>query len=309
MSYDRRKFLQTSGQFAAALALGPVACKLAPKEAKTGAGAGTETPVEKPLGDFGIQLYTLREDFPKDPKGVLKQLADMGYKQIESFEGGKGMFWGMTNTEFKTYLDSLGLTIVSSHCNIDTDFEKKAEQAAAIGMKYLISPWVGLIDNKTQKPRTLDDFKKIAADFNAKGEICKKNGIRFAYHNHDYSFKPLEGQLPQNVMMDNTDPSLVDYEMDIYWVVAGGQDPEEWMKKYKNRFRLCHVKDRSKTPGTDNGKNSIDLGTGSIDFKKILRTAKENGMEYYIVEQEFYPNGTPLQAVKVCADYMKGMKV
>ncbi|MBL7751791.1 MAG: sugar phosphate isomerase/epimerase [Chitinophagaceae bacterium] len=309
MSYDRRKFLQTSGQFAAALALGPVACKLAPKEAKTGAGAGTETSVEKPLGDFGIQLYTLREDFPKDPKGVLKQLADMGYKQIESFEGGKGMFWGMTNTEFKTYLDSLGLTIVSSHCNIDTDFEKKAEQAAAIGMKYLISPWVGLIDNKTQKPRTLDDFKKIAADFNAKGEICKKNGIRFAYHNHDYSFKPLEGQLPQNVMMDNTDPSLVDYEMDIYWVVAGGQDPEEWMKKYKNRFRLCHVKDRSKTPGTDNGKNSIDLGTGSIDFKKILRTAKENGMEYYIVEQEFYPNGTPLQAVKVCADYMKGMKV
>lgn len=309
MSYDRRKFLQTSGQFAAALALGPVACKLAPKEAKTGAGAGTETSVEKPLGDFGIQLYTLREDFPKDPKGVLKQLADMGYKQIESFEGGKGMFWGMTNTEFKTYLDSLGLTIVSSHCNIDTDFEKKAEQAAAIGMKYLISPWVGLIDNKTQKPRTLDDFKRIAADFNAKGEICKKNGIRFAYHNHDYSFKPLEGQLPQNVMMDNTDPSLVDYEMDIYWVVAGGQDPEEWMKKYKNRFRLCHVKDRSKTPGTDNGKNSIDLGTGSIDFKKILRTAKENGMEYYIVEQEFYPNGTPLQAVKVCADYMKGMKV
>ncbi|MDX1956431.1 MAG: sugar phosphate isomerase/epimerase [Chitinophagaceae bacterium] len=309
MSYDRRKFLQTGGQFAAALALGPMACKLAPKEPKTGANTGTEAPAEKPLGDFGIQLYTLREDFPKDPKGVLKQLADMGYKQIESFEGGKGMFWGMTNTEFKTYLDSLGLTIVSSHCNIDTDFEKKAEQAAAIGMKYLISPWVGLTDFKTQKPRTLDDFKKIAADFNAKGEICKKNGIRFAYHNHDYSFKPLEGQLPQNVMMDNTDPSLVDYEMDIYWVVAGGHDPEEWMKKYKNRFRLCHVKDRSKTPGTDNGKNSIDLGTGSIDFKKIMKTAKENGMEYYIVEQEFYPNGTPLQAVKVCADYMKGVKV
>lgn len=309
MSYDRRKFLQTGGQFAAALALGPVACKLAPKDSKTGAGTGTETPVDKPLGNFGIQLYTLREDFPKDPKGVLKQLADMGYKQIESFEGGKGMFWGMSNTEFKTYLDSLGLTIVSSHCNIDTDFEKKAGQAAAIGMKYLISPWVGLTDPKTQKPRTLDDFKKIAADFNAKGEICKKNGIRFAYHNHDYSFKPLEGQLPQNVMMENTDPSLVDYEMDIYWVVAGGHDPEEWMKKYKNRFRLCHVKDRSKTPGPDNGKNSTDLGAGSIDFKKVLKTAKENGMEYFIVEQEFYPNGTPLQAVKVCADYMKGVKV
>ncbi|MFZ8477489.1 sugar phosphate isomerase/epimerase family protein, partial [Staphylococcus aureus] len=92
-------------------------------------------------------------------------------------------------------------------------------------------------------------------------EICKKNGIRFAYHNHDYSFKTIDGQLPQTVMMDNTDKNLVDFEMDIYWVVAAGADPQEWFKKYKNRFRLCHVKDRMKNPPANGGEGSCIVGT------------------------------------------------
>jgi len=119
----------------------------------------------------------------------------------------------------------------------------------------------------------------------------------------------MNGQLPQDVMMNATDASLVDYELDMYWVVAAGEDIENWVKKYPNRFRLCHVKDRSKTPGPDNGKNSVDLGTGSIDWSKILNTAKANGMEYFIVEQEAYPNGTSLEASKVNAEYMKGLKI
>jgi len=212
------------------------------------------------------------------------------------------MFWGMGNTGFKKYMDDLGMTLVSSHCDIHKDFPKKAADAGAIGMKYLICPWLG-------PQKTLDDFKKAAATFNECGNICKQEGIRFAYHNHDYSFKVQEGQLPQDVLLNETDPSLVDFEMDIYWVVTGGQDPESWMKNHKNRFRLCHVKDRSKTPVTDNGKNSVDLGTGSIDWKKVLRTAKENGMNYFIVEQEAYPNGTSLEAVKANAGYMKQLKI
>ena len=199
-------------------------------------------------------------------------------------------------------MDDLGMTIVASHCNINKDFEKKAAEAAAIGMKYLICPYLG-------PQKSIDDFKKFAADFNQRGEICKKSGIRFAYHNHDYSFKEIGGQLPQDVMMQNTDASLVDYEMDIYWVVVAGADPEAWLKKYPNRFRACHIKDRSKTPVTDNGKNSCDLGTGSIDFAKIGKTASKNGMDYYIVEQEAYPNGSPLEAVKVGAEYMKKLKI
>lgn len=290
MNYKRRDFLRLSGNFALGLAIAPAACKLMSKE---------EEEAAKVLSKYGLQLYTLRDDLPKDPKGVLQQVASFGYKQIEGYEGPQGLFWGMTNIEFKKYMDSLGMEFISSHCDINTDFEKKAAEAAAIGMKYLICPYKGA-------QKTLDDYKKIADDFNVKGEICKKNGIRFAYHNHDYTFKQLEGQLPQDVLMKGTDPALVDFEMDIYWVVTAGQDPEEWLKKYKNRFRACHVKDRTKN--ATEAADSCTLGTGSIDFAKILKTAKKTGMQYYIVEQEKYAGTTPLQASKDNAEYMKKLK-
>lgn len=293
MTHNRRNFLQLSLSAAAGVALTGMACKNSNKMA--GGGKGN-------LGDFGLQLYTLRDDLPKDPKGVLKQVADAGYKQIESFEGKQGIFWGMSNTEFKKYMDDLGMKIVSSHCDYKTDFERKAAEAAAIGMSYLMCPYLG-------PQKSLDDYKKAADVFNEKGEVCKKNGIRFAYHNHDYSFKLQDGQYPQDIMMQGTNADTVDFEMDIYWVVAAGQDPEAWMQKYKNRFRLCHVKDRSKTPVTDNGKNSVDLGTGNIDYAKILKTAEDNGLKYKIVEQEAYPTNPPLEAIKVDATYMSNLKI
>ena len=105
-----------------------------------------------------------------------------------------------------------------------------------------------------------------------------------------------------------TDPSLVDYELDMFWVVTAGEDVEGWLKKYKNRFRLCHVKDRSKTAGTNNGQNSVDLGTGSINWPSVLKTAKENGMEYFIVEQEYYPASTPMKSAEANAEYMRRLK-
>ena len=256
----------------------------------------------KKIKSFGLQLWTLREDLPKDPKDVLKQVASFGYKHVESFEGSKGMFWGMKNTEFKKYISDLGMTMHSSHFGGDTDFEKKVADAAEIGMKYLTMAYEG-------PGKTIDDYKKYAEAFNKKGELCKKNEIRFAFHNHDFTFRPIEGQFGQDVLLTNTDPALVDFEMDIYWVVAAGQDPETWFKKYPNRFRLCHIKDRTKNTVADNGKNSVDLGTGIIDFGKVLKTAKANGMEYFIVEQEAYPNGTPVNAVKVDAGYMKMLKI
>ena len=149
---------------------------------------------EGKIKNFGLQLYTLRADMPKDPKGVLKQVASFGYKQIEGYEGAKGMFWGMSNKEFKAYMDELGMTIVASHCDITKDFEKKAAEAAEIGMKYLICAWKG-------PQKSIDDFKKFADEFNQKGEICKKNGLRFAYHNHDYSFVNFNGEMGQDIMM------------------------------------------------------------------------------------------------------------
>jgi sugar phosphate isomerase/epimerase len=291
MHYDRRKFIKLSGGITTGLALSSL----------TGISLFSAEEDAKKIKKFGLQLYSLRDVLPADPKGVLKQVASFGYKHIESYEGKDGMFWGLGHTGFKQYMDELGMAIISSHCDINKDFEKKAAEAAAIGMKYLICPYKG-------PQKSLDNYKKFAEEFNQKGEICKKNGIRFAYHNHDYSFKPMDGQMPQDVMMNGTDSSLVDFEMDMYWVAVAGEDVEAWLKKYKPRFRLCHIKDLSKAPGENNGKNSVDVGTGSIDFKKILKTAKANGMEYFIVEQEAYPNGSPLKAAEVSAAYMKKLR-
>ena len=284
----RNEFLKLSG-----LALAGLASKT---------GFASLTGEDAKLKDFGIQLYSVRDDLAKDPKGVLKQLSSYGYKQVESFEGGKGMFWGMSNTEFKSYMDELGMKIISSHCDISKDFEKKAADAAAIGMKYLICPYKG-------PQKDIDAFKKFAEEFNQKGEICKKNGIRFAYHNHDYSFVNMNGEMGQDVMMKNTDPKLVDFELDMYWVVAAGQDIETWLKKYPKRFRLCHVKDRKKGATATEKEASVVIGTGSINYPKILKTAKKLGMEYYIVEQEKWEGTTPMQAAQADATYMKTLSI
>ena len=286
MYYKRREFLKLSGHIATGLVLAPIACKLMPKE--TG-----------DIKEFGLQLYTLRDVLPKDPRGVLKEVSLAGYKQIESYEHSElGMFWGMSNKDFKSYLNGLDMNIVSSHCDINKDFQKKVDDAAAIEMKYLICPSI-------DAQKTADDYKKYAEQFNQCGEICKKAGIRFAYHNHDHDFKTVDGQIAQDIYMQHTDPSLVDFEMDIYWVVTAKQDPEEWLKKYSNRFHLCHIKDRIK--GTTEREASCALGEGSIKFSKILKTAQDNGMEYFIVEQERYDNSTPIQSIRIDAEYMKGL--
>ena len=288
---NRRDFLKTTGTLTSGLLIARSAFSM--DEPFTSNAA---------IKKFGLQLYSLRDDLPKDPKGVLKQVASFGYKQVESFEGKQGMFWGMTNKEFKKYMDELGMTIVSSHCNMNTDFETKAAHAGEIGMKYLICPYLG-------PQKSIDDYKKAAEKFNACGDICKKNGLRFAYHNHGYSFNAIDGVLPQDVMMQNTDATLVDFQMDIYWVVTAGADPIAWINKYPGRFKLCHIKDRKKGADAKDTDASTDVGTGGIDFKKILKTASGKGMQYYIVEQERYDNSTPLKSAAVDAAYMKKFKM
>jgi len=292
MSYQRREFLKLSSGFASAIAFSSV----------TGKPGLTDSFFEgtKKLKAFGLQLYSLRDVLPNDPKGILKQVASFGYKQIESYEGPKGMFWGMSNTEFKKYMDDLGMTVISSHCDTTKDFEKKVADAAAIGMKWIMFPYEGA-------GKTIDDYKKYAEDFNKKGELCKKNGIRFAFHNHDFSFRAINGIFPEDVLLQNTDPSLVDFEMDIYWVVTPGQDPVAWLKKYPKRFPLVHVKDR--TRGATATADTCTLGKGSIDYPSILKEAKKQGVQYYIVEQEKYEGTTPIDSARDDAEYMKKLSI
>lgn len=295
MANDRRKFLKLSALLASGISLHLYSC-----------GTSSNKNVEKVsaslLGEesdfnFGIQLYSLKEDMAEDAKAVLQQLSKFGYRQIESFEGKSGMFWGMSNKEFKQFTGDLGLDIISSHCNTNENFEQKAELAAEIGMKYLISPWVG-------PQKSVDDYKRLAEHFNKCGEICKSSGLRFAYHNHDYTFKEIDGIMPQDLFVEETDKDLVDFELDIFWVANAGVDPAAHIEKYGNRIRLCHVKDRS-IEAVDGKFISTILGTGSINFPDILARAKKSGMEYFFVEQEQFINTTPIEAASKNAQYMK----
>ncbi|MFV0606290.1 MAG: sugar phosphate isomerase/epimerase family protein [Niabella sp.] len=287
--YNRKDFIKLSSGAAIGLFLNSCAVS----SASTGGSS---------IRNLGIQLYSLRDDLPKNPKEVLKQLAGFGYKEIESYEGNQGMFWGMGNTGFKAYMNELGMKMVSSHCNFKENLEKKAADAAAIDMEYLICPHVG-------KQKTLDDYKKIADSFNTASEICRKNGIRFAYHNHAYSFTVQDGKYPQDILMQNATHTNMDFEMDIYWVVAAGQDPISWFKKYPNRFRLSHVKDRTKgiPPKEGEENHSCIVGNGSIDFKSILKEGRKEGLQHYILEQEAYEK-PPIACVKEGADYLTKLK-
>lgn len=289
MKYNRRKFLRLSAAGIAATAVSGslMACAVSRTQ-------------KNPEG-FGIQLYSLKDVIGDDVRGVLKQLSYMGFKKIESYEGPRGMFWGMKNTEFASFLSDLGMKMVSSHTGFQ-DMDRKAEQAAEIGMSHLIIPSVG--------PRkTADEFRKIADRFNASGEICRKHGVRFGYHNHAYSFKPVDGQLGQDIFMQNTDPDTVDFEMDIYWVIEAGEDPAVWFRKYPNRFRLCHVKDKAKGVPNNEQNHSCIIGNGVIDFKSILAVGKENGLQHLIYEQEAYREAPPLESARKSADYLKTLGI
>jgi len=302
MENNRRKFVQMAGTLTAGSFLLPaIGCNSdkGKTNATTTPTPAVKTPEVFKLDKFGIQLYSLKEDFAKDPKAVLKQVAGFGYQQVEGYEIDKGLWWEMSPKEFKTYLGDINLQMVSSHCDIKNDFEKKADEAAEVGLEYLICPWVG-------PQKTVEGWKEVTDSFNKCGEICKKAGIKFAYHNHAYSFKAFSGMIPHDFIMENTDPDLVDHEMDIYWVVTGGADPKEYLKRYANRFKLCHIKDRM--ADTDERMASTNLGTGIIDYPSILPVAKETGMKYYIAEQERYEGTTPLESAALNAKYMMALR-
>jgi sugar phosphate isomerase/epimerase len=257
------------------------------------------------LPGLGIQLYMVKEDMEKDTPGTLKKLGAMGYNQIESYGGSKGMFWGMRNTEFKKLAEGYGLSLISSHYNDEPGgFEQQAEKAAEAGMKYLICPWKG-------PQKSIDSFKRFADEFNKNGEICKKHGMRFGYHPHDYPYKKVDGQLPIDVLLAHTDKDLIDFQMDFYYTVTEGQDPEAYIKKYSHRFRLCHMRDvlKKRLPKGSEEESACDLGQGIINYPHLLSTGLDNGMQYFFVEQSRFHNETPLQSAKVNIDYLKKLRL
>lgn len=250
-------------------------------------------------GQLGLQLYTLRDSIFKDPKAVLTKVAGFGYKELETFSYRDGKIFGMDFRDFGKFTKDLGMQVVSGHYGLDqaksNTWEAAISDAKAIGQQYMVVPYLVDTDRKS-----IDDYKKICEQLNKAGEACKKQGIRFGYHNHAFEFDKLEGQTPFDVMLAELDPKYVGIEMDIYWVIRAGADPIQYFEKHPKRFEQWHVKDMDK----GNQDRNADVGTGTIDYKPIFAKAKKSGMKHWYVEQESYP-GDPMDSVGASASFLK----
>ncbi len=189
------------------------------------------------LPALGIQLYMVKEDMEKDAPGTLKNWVRWAIRKLKALAEVRACFGVWVIRNLPGLLLIMGLlwypVIITM---MPEGFEKQAELAAEIGMKYLICPWKG-------PQKSIDNFKRFADEFNHNGEICKRHGMRFGYHPHDYPYKKIDGQLPIDVLLAHTDNELVDFQMDFYYTVTEGQNPGEYIRKYPGRFKLCHMRD------------------------------------------------------------------
>lgn len=266
----------------------------------------------------GLQLYSVREDMQKDPAGTLKALSDMGYKYVEHANYVDRKFYGYSPTEFKKRLDDLGLKMPSGHTVMHSghwdaatnDFTDKwkatVEDAATLGQKYVISPWM---DEKVRKDQ--DALKRTLDMFNKSGELCRKSGMKFGYHNHDFEISTKVGdETLYDVILKNTDPEYVIHQIDIGNFYGVGGRAQDYIKRYPNRFASMHVKDEIKAKDSkgemEGGYESTVLGTGVVNVKEVLEMAKKSGgTEHYIIEQEAYQGQKPLIAMRTNLMVMK----
>jgi len=226
------------------------------------------------LDRIGIQLYSVRDLMAKDFEGTLAQLAQIGYKEVE-FAG----FYGRKPADIRALLQRDGLTAPSAHLGFDVlskDTDQTMAAVAELGAQYATVAWT-----PQEERGGTDKWKSIADKFNAAGRIAKAHGISFAYHNHDFEFEPCVGSaLPFDVLLQNTDPALVNFEMDVYWVNHAGQKPVDYITKYPNRFVMLHLKDGGPAPAY----TMTDVGSGTIDFASILRA--DTALQHAFVEKD-----------------------
>lgn len=247
-------------------------------------------------GNPGIQLYTVRKEMLEDAAGTLKKLAALGIKQIESAGSAKGYYYGLQPAEMKRICNDLGMTLRSGHIHLDDKWQQTLDDAAASGQEYLIC------SSMPSDGQTVDNYKKVADQFNKAGEASKKLSIKFGYHNHDYEFEKENGKVLYDVLIENTDPAIVCMELDLGWVVATGSNPLDYFAKYPGRFPLWHLKDMDLVK-----KESTEFGKGGLDIKKILENGSLSGMKYFFIEQEEYTS-TPMESMQYNMNYLKKLK-
>lgn len=262
----------------------------------------------------GIQLYSIRDDMKKDPSGTLKLLSDMGYKYVEHANYVNRSFYGYKPTEFKKLLDGLGLSMPSGHTVMGKqhwDADKKeftdlwkqtVEDAAVVGQEFVISPWLD-----ASLRTTYSDLLKYMEVFNKSGELCKKSGMKFGYHNHDFEFsQKLNEMTVYDIILKNTDPALVMQQLDMGNMYNGGAKADDILKKYPGRFESLHVKDEILSEKQGEKYESTVLGKGIVNVKENLALVKKaGGTKHLIIEQESYQGQAPIDSVKEDLAIMK----
>ena len=248
-----------------------------------------------PKQKYGVQLYSFRDEMAKDAMGTLKQIAAIGIKKIESARSKDGLYYGLTPKKMKMACEDLGMQLISGHVALDDDFQNTMDQAVASGQEYVIC------SSMPSSGQTVDNYKKVALAFNKAGEACKKLGLKFGYHNHEYEFESEKNEVLYDVLMDHTDPDLVHMELDLGWVIVAGKDPLDYFKKYPGRFPLWHLKDMNMTT-----KESTEFGKGALDIPTMMAHQKESGVQHIFIEQEEYAS-TPLKSMKHNMRFLKKM--
>jgi sugar phosphate isomerase/epimerase len=257
---------------------------------------------------IGVQLYTVRDLMKDDFEGTIAKVAQIGYKEVE-FAG----YFGRTADQVKAVLQKNGLKAPSTHVQydeLDDRFPSVIEFSKAIGLDYIICPWIP--ENLRKSP---DIWKQAADKFNKCGEQTKKAGMQFGYHNHWFEFLPTDGKLPYDELLRLCDANLVKMEMDLCWISTTGTDPVKYFEKYPGRFPLVHVKDvktmpKISTGGAQNFGDTVDLtevGSGVIDWKRIFAHADQAGIKHYIVEHD-HPK-QPLASIKTSYEYLSTLSV
>lgn len=298
MNASRRNFLKKSTVALAGVSLLP--------------NALMSFPLKKEI--TGIQLYSVRDEMKADPLGTLKLLAEMGYRYVEHANYKERKFYGFSASEFKKILNDLNMKMLSGHTvmrkqhwdetkkDFTDEWKYTVEDAATVGQQFVISP------SMEEGFRTsYDDLKGFMDVFNRCGELCKKSGMQFGYHNHDFEFsQKLNGRSMYDIILDSTDPKLVIQQLDTGNLFNGGATALDIVTKFPGRFASMHVKDEILSSGSNEKYESTVLGTGVAQVKKVIDIGrKSGGTVHFIIEQEAYQGKSPIVCAKENLNQMK----
>lgn len=244
------------------------------------------------LESLGIQLYTVRSLMEQDVDRTLAAVAEIGYREV-AFAG----YFGQPPARLRDMLDRYGLSAPAAHVGypeLGDSWGRVLDTATQIGHRYVVTPSI------PEALRTADGYRRAAERFNRAGAEARERGLTFAYHNHDFEFIPVGDRLPFDILLDETDPALVQFEMDLFWITKSGYDPLDYFTRYPGRFPLVHVKDMAADG------EMVDVGQGQIDFPRIFARAAQAGIRHYFVEHDNPEE--PLETARRSYDYLRSLK-